>query len=77
MFDKEFYPTPPDLIAKMIKGVDLDTVRYVLEPSAGKADIPTFLSIAKEYIYDRWRYRTVSYTHLIYPNSWRISHYTI
>ncbi len=59
MFDKEFYPTPPDLIAKMIKGVDLDTVRYVLEPSAGKADIPTFLSIAKEYIYDRWRYRNM------------------
>ena len=34
-----FYPTPKNLIDKMLSGVALNTVRTVLEPSAGKGDI--------------------------------------
>ena len=34
-----FYPTPKNLIDKMLSGVALNTVKTVLEPSAGKGDI--------------------------------------
>ena len=34
-----FYPTPRSLIDKMLSGVALNTVKTVLEPSAGKGDI--------------------------------------
>ena len=36
---KEFYPTPESLIEKMLDGVNLNRVKSVLEPSAGKGDI--------------------------------------
>lgn len=39
MFGTEFYPTPPELIDKMLAKVDFKNVRSVLEPSAGKGDI--------------------------------------
>ena len=42
----EFYPTPESLVKRMIKGVDFDYIRTVLEPSAGKGDI--LREIAKE-----------------------------
>lgn len=35
----EFYPTPENLVERMLQGVDLDYVRTILEPSAGKGDI--------------------------------------
>ncbi|MBQ7818398.1 MAG: DUF4942 domain-containing protein [Bacteroidales bacterium] len=35
----EFYPTPPELAEKMIKGITLDRNMSILEPSAGKGDI--------------------------------------
>lgn len=35
----EFYPTPPELVAKMLDGIDWDFVNTILEPSAGKGDI--------------------------------------
>lgn len=38
-YGKDFYPTPPDLIDKMLSGVDLYHIRTVLEPSAGKGDM--------------------------------------
>ena len=38
MFDPDFYPTPPEVIARMISTNDL-TGRTVLEPSAGKGDL--------------------------------------
>ena len=31
----DFYPTPEHLIEKMLEKVNLNRVRYVLEPSAG------------------------------------------
>ena len=39
MFDKDFYPTPDNLIDKMLDGVNLSMIHSVLEPSAGKGDI--------------------------------------
>ena len=35
----DFYPTPEHLIEKMLEKVNLNRVRYVLEPSAGKGNI--------------------------------------
>ena len=45
MFDKEFYPTPEDVIHTMIADCDLQN-KYVLEPSAGKGDI---VDVLKQY----------------------------
>ena len=39
MFNKEFFPTPRDLIHKMLQGIDFNLINSVLEPSAGKGDI--------------------------------------
>lgn len=55
----EFYPTPPELIAKMLYGVDFNKVNYVLEPSAGKGDIALFYSLALKYCTDRYYKRDV------------------
>jgi hypothetical protein len=38
MFNKNFYPTPPNIIEKMAQGLDLKGA-FVLEPSAGKATL--------------------------------------
>ena len=35
----EFYPTPADLVEKMLQGIDWDFIHTILEPSAGKGDI--------------------------------------
>ena len=37
--NEEFYPTPSELAMKMAKLVDMERVKYVLEPSAGKGDL--------------------------------------
>ena len=42
----EFYPTPESLVKKMLEGIDLDYIKTILEPSAGKGDI--LREIAKE-----------------------------
>lgn len=39
MFNKEFYPTPKELIKLMLYNIDFKMVTSVLEPSAGKGDI--------------------------------------
>lgn len=39
MFNKEFYPTPRWLIKKMLEDIDIEKIKYILEPSAGKGDI--------------------------------------
>ena len=39
MFGVQFYPTPANLVRKMIDCVDWSRVRMMLEPSAGKGDI--------------------------------------
>lgn len=35
----EFYPTPKELVSKMIEGIDFRRVKSILEPSAGKGNI--------------------------------------
>lgn len=35
----EFYPTPKNLVKRMLSGIDLHKVSNILEPSAGKGDI--------------------------------------
>lgn len=44
----EFYPTPPELIGRMLLHTDLRSIGNVLEPSAGKGDIVRFIALAKE-----------------------------
>lgn len=39
MLNKNFYPTPAELIDKMLAGLDTDYIESILEPSAGKGDL--------------------------------------
>lgn len=48
--NKNFYPTPDDLIEKMIEKVNWETVDYMLEPSAGKGDIVNY---TRKYLANR------------------------
>lgn len=50
MFGIQFYPTPSNLVERMMSKVDLNKVSYVLEPSAGKGDI---IDGFRKYIKDR------------------------
>lgn len=47
----EFYPTPKALVEKMLQGVNLDMVKTILEPSAGKGDILRVLAIKESMSY--------------------------
>ena len=53
---KEFYPTPESLIEKMLDGVNLNRVKSVLEPSAGKGDIADALVKGVERCIERTKY---------------------
>ena len=46
--NKDFYPTPADLIDKMLDMADLSDVRTILEPSAGKGDLAEALLKRKD-----------------------------
>lgn len=48
---KEFYPTPPHIIYKMLSGLDFKIIKTILEPSAGKGDIVDKIR-EKEQIYN-------------------------
>lgn len=37
--NKDFYPTPEELIDIMLEGVDFYMIKSVLEPSAGKGGV--------------------------------------
>ena len=37
--DEQFYPTPENVVKKMLEGLDFDMINTVLEPSAGKGNI--------------------------------------
>ena len=39
MLPKEFYPTPQNIIDKMLFDLDFTMIKSILEPSAGKGDI--------------------------------------
>lgn len=56
----EFYPTPPELAAKMVNSVFIKgKIETILEPSAGKGDLIDFLMLAKEYLTNRWYCRSI------------------
>lgn len=39
MFGDDFYPTPPEIAARMLEKIDWRGVRTILEPSAGRGDL--------------------------------------
>jgi hypothetical protein len=54
---KNYYPTPPDVVNKMLNGVDFKHIENILEPSAGAGNIA---DIVKERIKS---YNLNNYTH--------------
>ena len=54
MFNKDFYPTPVNLVEKMLQSVDFTKIHTILEPSAGKGDILDYLKEKQ----DNGSYRT-------------------
>lgn len=46
---EEFYPTPDELLKKVLDGVDWKKVRNVLEPSAGKGNIVDYISLLPDF----------------------------
>ena len=51
--NKDFYPTPQNLIDKMLDGLDWGMIHTILEPSAGKGNIVEALR-KKEDFNNRW-----------------------
>lgn len=50
MFHKDFYPTPPELIEKMVQKVEnFGDIKTVLDPSAGKGDILKYVKEHTKY----------------------------
>lgn len=45
-FQADFYPTPPEVAAKLTKDIDWNQVKTVLEPSAGRGDLAEFVGNA-------------------------------
>jgi hypothetical protein len=52
MFNSDFYPTPEDVIDKMLDGIEIEN-KTILEPSAGKGDIIDYLNLygAKQVLF--------------------------
>lgn len=48
----EFYPTPPELVERMLEGIKIPFNASVLEPSAGKGDILRVLAKREDKSYD-------------------------
>jgi hypothetical protein len=49
-WNKDFYPTPPEIIEKMLDGIKIDDIKNLLEPSAGKGDILDFIKKYEQII---------------------------
>ena len=68
----EFYPTPPELAAKMVNCKFLKgKIETILEPSAGKGDLIDFLLLTIEYL----KYR--DYCQYIYQNDLSMPYETV
>lgn len=46
----EFYPTPPELAAEMLKGIKITSIKSVLDPSAGKGDLLLFFGYVHYFL---------------------------
>lgn len=55
--NKDFYPTPQNLIDKMLCDIDFTTIKSILEPSAGKGDIVEVLKKKAENHNKYWGYK--------------------
>ena len=49
-----FYPTPPQISAKMFSKVNILDKKYILEPSAGKGDLANFVKKYYSVMYDNY-----------------------
>lgn len=68
----EFYPTPPELAAKMVNCKFLKSeIKTILEPSAGKGDLIDFLLLTIEYLKNR------DYCRYIYKNDLSMPYETV
>lgn len=50
----EFFPTPPELAAKLLSKTNVSKMKYILDPSAGKGDLLKFLQIYTNSFEDRY-----------------------
>ena len=57
--EKGFYPTPPNIAAKMLEGIRFDYISTILEPSAGKGDLARAVSNANYDSRPRYRKHTI------------------
>lgn len=44
MINKNYYPTPEDLIKELVKGIDFSKIKTILEPSAGDGNIIEYIN---------------------------------
>ncbi len=59
--NKEFYPTPSNIINKMLIGIDFEKINSILEPSAGKGDLVAAVKDKLKYSRSWSRYHTDRY----------------
>ena len=48
--NKDFYPTPENIINKMLFDIDFKMIQTILEPSAGKGNIIEALQKKEKYL---------------------------
>jgi len=53
MFWEQFYPTPPEIVSKMLDQIDWSNAKDILEPSAGKWDIIKAIEEKQKYNHRR------------------------
>lgn len=57
--NRDFYPTPQNIIDKMLCNLDFSMIKSILEPSAGKGDIVEALKKKEEiqsYGYGKYQF---------------------
>ena len=53
--DNDYYPTPDSLLDEILKDIDWERVKTILEPSAGKGSIAEYIrQRSKKYACDSW-----------------------
>lgn len=55
MFNKDFYPTPENLIMKIFMKIEKDQIMSILEPSAGKGNIVDYFQDKIKYSKKNWK----------------------
>lgn len=57
--NKDLYPTPENVVNKMLDGLDFNYIQSILEPSAGKGNIVEALKKREQkdrYGYQKWHF---------------------